>query len=164
MHLQTTCETLNDRADIVQKNSGLCTLTAFKDWLADTKKLQFPVTKSNSGKSVHELLAEFVHTDVGKKYVSKVIFNRVPEEEEEEEEEGTTGGVENSAATLETLHVKAMVFKFYSLERSFEGGFDAMEAFRSKRAKALQRTNDMDTDIISCVYDGHEWRIRGDFI
>merc|ERR1711871_1898798 len=139
MHLQTTCETLNDRADIVQKNSGLCTLTAFKDWLAETKKLQIPVTMSNSGKSVHELLAEFVHTDVGKKYVSKVIFNRVPEEEEEEE--GTTGGVENSAAPLETLHVKAMVFKFYSLERSFEGGFDAMEAFRLWD-KALTFIND----------------------
>jgi hypothetical protein len=123
----------------VQKNSGLCTLTAFKDWLAESRQVPFPVARPNefatpgsdAAKTVHDLLAEFVRTDVGKKYASNVIFNYVPVEKKDiSDKEKHKDGGGNVAASLPALRVKVMVFKFYSVERSYEGGFKAMESFR----------------------------------
>ena len=87
---------------------------------------------SDAAKTVHDLLAEFIRTDVGKKYASKVIFNYVPVEKKD---------TSDKAASLPALRVKAMMFKFYSVERSYEGGFKAMEAFRVWE-KALAFVND----------------------
>lgn len=124
-HILNACEALNKRNDIVQEDSGLCTLTAFKEWLAETRAIDFPVSQptshttpvSNSAKSVHHLLAEFLQSSAGKKYRSRTIFNRVP---------ASLGG--DDTEDSEKLRVVAMIFKFYSTERSYEGGFKAMAA------------------------------------
>jgi hypothetical protein len=113
-HIFKMCRAIALRKDLVQPNSESCIFDRFAIWLKRNYQLSFPyVTTTRGEKSLEYLLYEFITEDtIGKNFKSYVLFNSIP-----------TGKRNDRSKVI------AIVSMFYSIERSFIGGFPAMSAY-----------------------------------
>ena len=127
-YLYQTCLTISIRKDIVQGSGEACVLSDFKTWLLQTHQLTFPFPKdfvpkeivnkkgepTGKYRTMNYLLYDFITNGViGRRHQSYVLFDSIP-----------TG--ENRLSKSKVLRI---IFMFYSNERSYEGGFQAMSSY-----------------------------------
>ena len=116
-HLLTMCQGISIRQDLVQPHSEQCVLDSFQIWLKRTHgHVPFPVPfpPATPKESLPYLLYQFVTKDpIGKRFKSYVLFDRVP------------SGLKDDVAKIIGL-----VAMFYSVERSYVGGFPAMTTYK----------------------------------
>ncbi len=169
-HLVTACDSLGSRKDLAQKDSGMCVMNDFRDWLAINKQLDFPVPRPSrnpyTGRqtaSVHALLAEFLADDseLGAPYQSYVIFEDIPWIKTKTTVRTRSGG--SKTVTQTTIDKDALVvclmIRFFSTERIYEGGFKAMEAAREwdKAIDVLRKVAPLEAAPASIFHTSELW-------
>jgi len=129
-HLMNMCRSIALRNDLVQPKSELCIFDSFAIWLKKIYQLDFPINPistvaTDTQQSIAYLLYRWTVTDtIGKRFKSYVIYDSIPT------------GLEGDPSK-----VLVIVSMFYSIERSYEGGFQAMTSY-AKWDKLLSFVNE----------------------